>query len=446
MRLGTSAVRFVYEWEQGADVAGPELAATWARLEIWVGSDCVTRVEDTASQSSRRGIYCSLYPLAEWIAFNWWFLRGHVRAAEYVGEVHAARATNGRTPASWAAHHNLRWSGDGYAWPDLLVLPEGSCTRVLWRPDPEPEASRPIRYLTGGDQLVDSAAVEQSLAQLVESVLVRLEEAGVEATPLADEWAAIQASDPEESAFALAAARVGADPYAIEADLSAHIERAATRLSGDLLDDFLSSVAPHRIDAGLRWIARAGDRLDELANEPQEALKKIREQATGWRAPPRGLPWVIGYHQARRVRDVLDLDPNEPIDVAGIVAIAELPSEDRGLDGLGGTSPSGTGGVVLGRRLGGLGRRFATARALWHFTHEDLPPPFLLSGLHTGRERVERAFAAELLAPATGIAELLNDDSGLIATEDIELAAEHYSVSPLLVRHQIDNQLATGAP
>ncbi|MCA2186306.1 hypothetical protein [Nonomuraea cavernae] len=52
-----------------------ELRQTWARIEISVGAEYVTLLEDLESGSSRRSIYCPLYPLAEWAAYNWWSLR-----------------------------------------------------------------------------------------------------------------------------------------------------------------------------------------------------------------------------------------------------------------------------------------------------------------------------------------------------------------------------------
>jgi hypothetical protein len=442
MRLATS-LRFTFEWERGEEVAAPELAATWARLEIWVGSNCVTRVEDANSESSRRGIYCSLYPLAEWIAYNWWFVKGHVRAAEYATWPSAAAAANGSAASRWMPHHNLRWSGDGYVWPNLSLLPEGVDTRLLWRPDIEPASNRPIRYLSAGDELVDSTVVELSLAQLVESVLTRLEERGIAETPLADEWHAIQAIDDDERAFALAAARVGADSYDLDAAVASVIEAAASRLPGPLLDEFLASVNPHRVDSGLDWIEEATGHLAALTGAPHEVFAQIHDTARAWRSQGRGLPWAIGWNQAQLVRRALNLQPDEPFRFDDMVTFDELPSGDRGLQGIGGPTASGAAGLVLGRHLAESGRRFATARALWHLGYADPSSSFLLSGLHTGRERVERAFAAELLAPAMGLADVLRDDSGLVTTEDVEDAAVHYGVSPLLVRHQIENQLAT---
>lgn len=441
MRLATSPLRLTFEWEQGEDIAGPELAATWARLEIWVGSDCVTRVEDLATRSSRRAIYCSLYPLAEWVAYNWWHLKSHDRASAYVFGPSAASASNGRGSAAWTSHHNMRGSGDGYLWPDLLVLPEGASTRLLWRPDADSMTSRPIRYLTGGDQLVESDLVQFALGHLVESVLARLEELGLTDTPLAQEWRAIEATDEDEYAFALAAARLGADPYDMDPELIRLIEATATSLQGNVLGDFLSAVDPNRIEAGLDWVARANSRLDALIGAPHRALAHIREHTAHWRPAGRGLPWAIGWSQAQAVREALDLRPDAVFDFADTLGVEEVPSGDRGLEGIGRNLESGAGALVLGRRLSESGRRFATARALWHGAYGEPGSPFLLSGLSTGAHRVERAFAAELLAPASGIAGHVGIEGELVATEDIEEVAAHYGVSSLLVRHQIDNQL-----
>lgn len=54
-------------------------------------------------------------------------------------------------------------------------------------------------------------------------------------------------------------------------------------------------------------------------------------------------------------------------------------------------------------------------------------------------ERVERAFAAEFLAPAVGVAELLQQD---FTDSAIEKLALHYGVSPRVIEHQVENQVA----
>jgi hypothetical protein len=73
--------RIEWEWESAPSVRAPEHRATWARIEILVGQEHVTLVEDKDSTSSRRSIYCPLYPVAEWVAYNWWLLRANSRPA-----------------------------------------------------------------------------------------------------------------------------------------------------------------------------------------------------------------------------------------------------------------------------------------------------------------------------------------------------------------------------
>ena len=52
-----------------------------------------------------------------------------------------------------------------------------------------------------------------------------------------------------------------------------------------------------------------------------------------------------------------------------------------------------------------------------------------------------RAFAAELLAPAAGIRQFL-DRLGRQDDLALESTAQHFGVSPILIRHQYDNQVA----
>src|SRR5437879_4244143 len=73
--------RMELNWESVENVRAPELQATWARLEIWVGEDCVTQNEDRQLRSVSRAIYAPMYPIAEWIAHNWWLLQADSRPA-----------------------------------------------------------------------------------------------------------------------------------------------------------------------------------------------------------------------------------------------------------------------------------------------------------------------------------------------------------------------------
>lgn len=84
------------------------------------------------------------------------------------------------------------------------------------------------------------------------------------------------------------------------------------------------------------------------------------------------------------------------------------------------------------------------SRALWHYLWDD-SPLFMVTAAHTYRQRVERAFAAELLAPAEGIAQLLESPPEAASQEELEQIAQRYGVSSMVIEHQPRNHLIAPA-
>ncbi len=428
-----TTLSFKYDWEPAEGVTAPELAATWARLEIEVDGHVVTRVEDASSTSSRRSIYCSLYPIAEWVAFNWWQLRYHRRFAG----IHLHRSwTNGAAPPALRSH-NLRNAGDGFLWPNLSILPEGQSSRLVWLADPTARGG-PIRYISDGQALVDGSIVEGALADLVSSVLRRLDEADVSDTPLAREWAAVTATDDEEAAFCSAAARLGFDPYSVTDEMAELIEMVGSKLDQDILEDFLDAVRPDQIQRGVLWIRETAKRLREIGAMPSPLLVPIRgalEQPS-----PADRPWEKGWIQARNVRAALGLTADEPFSVEDLFTVENAPVQDKALIALGGPTAAGGAALISDTFTSPTASRFATARALWHVGTAP-SSRFLLTAAHTDRQKIERAFAAELLAPAYGVEKFLTGYGAYAYADELEPVAEHFFVSPNVIRHQVENQL-----
>ncbi|WP_322751491.1 MULTISPECIES: hypothetical protein, partial [unclassified Frankia] len=324
-----SELRFQWEWEPAPGVRSPELRATWARLEILVGTRHVSLVEDLGSGSARRSIYCPLYPLAEWIAFNWWSLAADARPN---------RALDGPFPDA-ATHdgllrHSLRSAGDGFRWPDLIIVPEGSSTRLLWRDDHEVSSDQPIRYLGHGHARTPRAQVERELAAVVGAVLTRLAEQGVTGTALHTEWAAVTGADEDEQEFCLAAARLGLDPYAETADLADDIIRAATRLGPGMAGDFLDAVDPENIVAGLEWIGAATEVLRSSGPDVPSlsALRSVARQGSSFtRGAP---PWQVGWSQAGAVRDFFQIGSDRRLDIDQVLRTWDAPETGVPIDQL----------------------------------------------------------------------------------------------------------------
>jgi hypothetical protein len=434
--------RITWQWESAPAVRTPELRATWARLEIWAGHDCVTLVEERESQSSRRGIYCPLYPLAEWAAWNWWSLQADARPAR-------ALSRYGRLAGltrQQRERHCIRSSNDGFAWPAMAIIPDGERTHLVWEGDRLGRLDWPVRFLSSGERWAASADVRRELAGMISAVLTRLAEQGLEATTLAKEWGLIGATGDDEASFCLAAARLGLDPYSDAEQYEAAIIQASEVLDGDLLTDFLDAVDPGRLQQALQWVTSARSRLARSSRAPVTknglAFGTLRTAARNYGARDGGRAWHRGWHNARLVRDLEDVEVSAPFDINSLISAPVKTTSDPDLLALG----SGAGGypvAVLGGRRPARAARFTMARALWG-TIWDEAPVFAVTSAYTYRQAVERAFAAELLAPAQGIARLLNSPPEEATDEELERIADHFGVSPLVVEHQVANQLLAG--
>lgn len=201
-RESMAQLSFDVEWMEAERINGPELAATWARLRIRAGSSTVTLVVDEKAGTVRDHLHVSVYPLAEWLAANWWFLTAE------------AETPINRDNAGFRRRHSLAANREGYAYPDLHVFPCGGLTCLVWRGGASPWAK--TRFSETGELMIPSAEFRAVCGGFVDSVIARLDRSGIEETFLQQEWTAVQAADEDEAAFCRAAARLGWDPYAID--------------------------------------------------------------------------------------------------------------------------------------------------------------------------------------------------------------------------------------
>jgi Zn-dependent peptidase ImmA (M78 family) len=322
-------------------------------------------------------------------------------------------------------------------------MAEGETARIIWNADKGKPEGRPVRFLTSGNVSVDVGALMQQLANFVESVIDRLCEQGVSETPLAAEWANIQSADLDEVDFCLAAARLGLDPYSDALKYSNDILKSSEQLSGsDLLGDFLDVVDPDKIAATLSWVSATKDEIDALTSRPSGEVSELRSSARP-SADWNGLrPWELGWAQARLVRNSMSLGQDQAFDIERLVTDVTRPTNSLGIHALGQLKEGGSPLLVVSRRQPDASKRFVLARALWHVLWRD-SPTFLVTSAYTDRQKTERAFAAEILAPAQGIASRIVDDGVHSGLEDSALdeLAGHFRVSTLVVQHQIENQL-----
>src|SRR5262249_52355353 len=114
---------------------------------------------------------------------------------------------------AWLQRHNLFFSREGMAYPDLSVYREDAMVGVRWVADPD-GVTTPGRFLDGGFLRIDVKEAEAALAQFVDAVIERLP--GVEdpdSNQLRMDWEAVQHSLFEEPQLCARLGEMGLDPY-----------------------------------------------------------------------------------------------------------------------------------------------------------------------------------------------------------------------------------------
>lgn len=82
-------------------------------------------------------------------------------------------------------------------------------------------------------------------------------------------------------------------------------------------------------------------------------------------------------------------------------------------------------------------KTYLLARSICDFLCTDSEESSLLTRVSSDKQRRNRAFAAELLAPAEGIRQFLSGSR--VAPDETAEIADHFGVSDWLIRHQIQN-------
>jgi hypothetical protein len=201
-------------------------------------------------------------------------------------------------------------------------------------------------------------------------------------------------------------------------------------------------VEPGHIESALAWLDAASALIGaDTDGARRDAVRGLRRQLRKDLDPRTAFPWEAGWIQAKRVRSLVGVDSSGSFSIDSYVSSRHRELDDRGLLAAGGSVERSNPVVVVGRRRIQPLRRFTLARALWHYLWDEDNSLFLVTTSYTDRQKIERAFAAELLAPADGISQLLDLSPESASAEDVEQVADHFEVSPMVVEHQLNNQL-----
>jgi hypothetical protein len=421
----------VQQWLHGAAGAEHE-RRTLAGIRIRVGDLCMTRVEDLAAKTVRTSVHLSAYRLAYWLAEHWWRLRWEPEIA--------GRDTD------WLMSHGLAAAGQGFIWPPLTFASDGESILLAMRASPDGHAVSPIRYLETLDVTLSAAAFEHGVDAFITSVLGRLRTLGFEGTELELLWAEVtrERRDTELAQSRRLEALLGIDAGEAEESLLDHVASYGRNLGNGAVEEIAAAARNEFLQAVATAEAQR-DRATTLVDVAERDQLSGRYLLLSADAPP---AWQLGETLASRARRLWHVDAG-PLSSRRLAEIADAPvdfltrapGEDTGtwMDGIGYREPrDGTGFRAIIRSPFPSNRRFHFARLLADdilaASGERLLP---VTRAKTARQKFQRAFAAELLCPFEELQSMLPaapDD------DDVETAARHFEVSPLLVRTSLVNK------
>lgn len=443
-------IRIEVEWDKVPDEGDLLECRSWARLEWSAGRYILTRVHDRDTRSERKGIYVPQYPIANWIVANWWSLL--YEPWPFIEALPEAEAEATPQIQAWLQRHCLRAASPGYASPFTNIFSQGG-DRIAMTSRRDPSNAYPrmrVEFLENVEHTDNRLELADALGEYVRRVLDRLEGSDDDRVAvLREEWDAICDVSGEEEEFCRAAGRLGLDPFDVEEwprHLREWFERAAPgELSSALVTDLME----------------APDLEQNMSAQHQALLRVVEECGLGSAADVTTLPSVMsnaheeGYALAERVRSEMRLQDGERLSDVGEASVvacrrALAIHESNQI-------PEGRVMGVIGWRAGQApvlamrghrkldAARFLSARGVFMASHAMNDGPRLVTDGKTWDQRASRAFGAELLAPRTGVKRLFGevlrgrgrDEGGQYEAES--LVAQHYGVSPMVVRHQLEN-------
>lgn len=440
-------LRFDFSWdEETSGVVDPVLARTWAGLEITVdddtsGSKCLTRLVSVKSGILRDCVYGSLFPLAQWLVENWWFLLSEplrvprVESGRKLAQKSAQRA--------WVRRHNFLNAREGGALPDLTLFRDGEEIAIVSAPDPERRAGNsPVRFLSEGTYRLERGAVRKALWDFVQAVVDRLE--GLEdddSHRLQENWRALVASEAREADLCSWSATLGVDPYDLDVpeEFMSLLQSKLSVFDEQLRRDLLEAAKAESFARSVDWLDNALSRVDQSASRSERVIG-LASSKNGFEAHE------AGYDVAAWLRERLRI-PLDPIDNMQDVLqkcgwshefAAELPASPDGslllllgLDQEG--SPRVVGPVDVAATTSS--ERFKLGRALY-LSLSDGRAPRLVTSAHSWDQRASRAFAAELLAPAAALRRRVDEAT---SEDELESLAKEFKVSNWVIGYQLRN-------
>lgn len=427
----------------------PEVGELAGDISIRVNKWNASENYDSFSKTVRKDIYVSAYPLALWIAYNWWRLNY---------EPYPESRRLAELSYEWRSAHELAAAGDGFVWPPLRFWFDGRKIIADMKPTTEESPSN-AQFRNGGFGVISPKDFEAGLAGFIDVAVTRLKQTGFSETELQILWEDVQAerNDSEQSLYRIVEATLGYDPDEGPEALIDMLADLAEKAGRDSMLDIAAGLSKENIDPGnirssVEFIRDIGEKI--ASNTKLNGSGLSASIAFNGFNPQRFIdardkPWDAGHRFAQAFRqhitrgndkignDVLAALFNiEPIDVKEPRGdVAPLANFSIGIP----TGDSADSVMLYLHSRRELDRRFYLARLLGDRllnkpgSREWSPATYS----KTWRQKFQRAFASEFLCPIGVIEERLQNEN---ESEDelFEGIAQDYDIAAFQVQRHWD--------
>lgn len=403
---------------------------TWCALKIRIGDRFVTRVWDKLANAERTAVYVPAFPIAEWIASNWWFLWNE--------------GQRNQSDWTWNHRHCLRSADSSSLIPSLILFNDGEYQRAIWNSDQEGSLPHmPAEFVSYGDETLDLYQSRQAVIDFVNDTLGRVSHLSDDQRvhDLSLLWKSIRSADKDEQEFCELSGRFGVSPYDPEQmtdDLASFFETSLSDTNDPLVTDLVDISIPKTLKDQWEWIIDVSKDL---------SIGPISSQSSFTLPIRNERPAVFGYELARSIRKTTLKNPsNDRIDSVESIAQTVLGKGFRlesrnhlpgiGIKSLIGQSNSGEYIAAGPPQHFEYNQRFLIARCLYQALTNPRLGKRLITTAHSWDQQASRAFAAELLLPQQILKNRFIND---VERSEIEDISQQYNVSDWLTRRQLKN-------
>lgn len=405
----------------------PEEKATGAEIRVVANNTGLTNFERNADGQIGSAPCLSAYPLASWLAWNWWRLHWESRYPRAL-----------KDPA-WLNAHNMRRAGDGFVWPDITFASDGKTMLVMAKSTPE-HTARPIRYITDFLGFVSVEDFASSADHFIRSTLSQLSSKNLRQTELEIFYNELieERSDQDLARYRRLEAMLGHDPDDGDDAVISRLIDEMEEVSEDAIRE-LAALGASRAHVPSVQELREGSADRGFAGRTSDMVSPL--DVNELPSYGDGPAWARGVEAARRLRDRERLN-GAPIGDARLAEMAGLPERalhrgERSNDFTYAIAGNGEEQRVVQRSKWDTGRRFDVARLIGDCVAVQADARLrTATRMSTYRQQLQKAFAAEFLAPIEAVDEFLDykyDEDGQ------EEAAQKFRVSPMMINSLLKN-------